>query len=57
MLTQHPGLGRVFVNGLTALDLFERNVETDLPTVRLPSSSGALPMSFADKLTRWREVV
>jgi len=25
--------------------------------VRLPSSSGALPMSFADKLDRWREVV
>ena len=47
---------RVFVNGLTAFELFERNVETTLPTVRLPSSSGALPMSLQDKLIRWQEL-
>ena len=47
---------RVFVNGLSAFELFERNVETTLPTVRLPSSSGALPMSLQDKLNRWREL-
>ncbi|BDX30870.1 DNA-deoxyinosine glycosylase [Mycobacterium antarcticum] len=57
LLTQHDGIRRIFVNGLTAFELFERNVRTDLPAVRLPSSSGALPMTFADKLDRWREVV
>lgn len=56
LLNQHQGIQRIFVNGLTALELFERHVETELPTVRLPSSSGALPMSYADKLIRWREV-
>lgn len=56
LLGQHHGIRRIFVNGLTALELFERHVDTELPAVRLPSSSGALPMSFADKLIRWREV-
>jgi hypoxanthine-DNA glycosylase len=56
LLEQNPGIERIFVNGLTALELFERHVETALPVARLPSSSGALPMSFADKLARWREV-
>jgi len=56
MLTDYPTIERVFVNGLTAFELFERHVDTALPAVRLPSSSGALPMSFADKLARWREV-
>jgi hypoxanthine-DNA glycosylase len=57
LFAEHQGIQRIFVNGLTALELFERHVETTLPVVRLPSSSGALPMSFADKLTRWREVL
>ncbi|KAA0079459.1 DNA-deoxyinosine glycosylase [Mycolicibacterium sp. P9-64] len=56
LLAQHPGIERIFVNGLTAFELFERHVETALPAVRLPSSSGALPMTFEDKLARWREV-
>jgi hypoxanthine-DNA glycosylase len=56
MLAGQPGIERVFVNGLTAFELFERHVETALPAVRLPSSSGALPMTFEDKLARWREV-
>ncbi len=56
VLRLYPGITRVFANGLTAHRLFERHVETALPIVRLPSSSGALPMSFADKLTRWREI-
>jgi hypoxanthine-DNA glycosylase len=56
LLTAHPGIARIFVNGLTAFELFERHVETTLPAVRLPSSSGALPMTFADKLARWREL-
>lgn len=56
LLAEHPTVERVFVNGLTAFELFQRHVDTGLPAVRLPSSSGALPMSFADKLARWREV-
>jgi hypoxanthine-DNA glycosylase len=56
LLTDYPTIERVFVNGLTAFELFERYVDTALPAARLPSSSGALPMSFADKLARWREI-
>lgn len=56
LLARHTGIERVFANGLTAFELFERHVETALPTVRLPSSSGALPMSFADRLSRWRVI-
>lgn len=52
----HPGIERVFVNGLTAMELFERHVDTAPPTLRLPSSSGALPMTFEDKLARWRAI-
>lgn len=55
-LGEHREIDRVFVNGLTALDLFTKHVETTLPVVRLPSSSGALPMSLTDKLERWRVV-
>jgi hypoxanthine-DNA glycosylase len=56
LLGEHPAIERIFVNGLTAFELFARHVDTPLQAVRLPSSSGALPMSFADKLSRWREV-
>jgi double-stranded uracil-DNA glycosylase len=56
LLAQHPGIERVFVNGLTALELLEKHVETALPAVRLPSSSGAHTMSFADKLAVWQQI-
>jgi double-stranded uracil-DNA glycosylase len=52
----HPGIGQIFVNGLTALELFERHVEIGLPATRLPSSSPAATMPFEDKLARWREL-
>lgn len=52
----HPGVERVFVNGLTAFDLYERHVTSGLPAERLPSSSGAATMSLADKIDRWRAV-
>jgi hypoxanthine-DNA glycosylase len=52
-LRTHDGIDCVFVNGLTALQALDEHVRTTLPVVRLPSSSGALPMSFADKLARW----
>ncbi|WP_212812580.1 MULTISPECIES: DNA-deoxyinosine glycosylase [unclassified Mycolicibacterium] len=54
-LTQHPTIERGFVNGLTAYTLFQR-ADIALPAVRLPSSSGALTMSFADKLAAWQVV-
>jgi hypoxanthine-DNA glycosylase len=56
LLAANPGIQRVFVNGLTAFELFERYVQTALPAVRLPSSSGAMTMSFADKLSHWSAV-
>jgi double-stranded uracil-DNA glycosylase len=56
LLATNPAIERVFVNGLTAFDLFERHVATTLFAVRLPSSSGAMTMSFADKLAQWSAV-
>ncbi|MDX1880456.1 DNA-deoxyinosine glycosylase [Mycobacterium sp. SMC-18] len=54
-LTQHPTIERGFVNGLTAYTLFQR-ADIALPAARLPSSSGALTMSFADKLAAWQMI-
>jgi double-stranded uracil-DNA glycosylase len=56
LLGTNPSIDRVFVNGLTAFELFAHHVATTLPAVRLPSSSGAMTMSFSDKLTRRAEV-
>ncbi|MDX1893025.1 DNA-deoxyinosine glycosylase [Mycolicibacterium sp. 050158] len=56
-LAQNPGIERIFVNGSTAYELLQRHVTTELPSTRLPSSSGALPMSLADKLTQWRALL
>ena len=56
LLAEHPAIERVFVNGLTAFELFERHVHTTLPAVGLPSSSGAHARTLADKLTSWSEV-
>ena len=57
LLAANPGIERVFVNGLTTFELFERYIETALPTVRLPSSSKTMTMSFADKLSQWSAVI
>ena len=54
-LTQHPTIERGFVNGLTAYTLFQQ-ADIALPAARLPSSSGALTMSFADKLAAWQMI-
>jgi hypoxanthine-DNA glycosylase len=54
-LGQHPTIERGFVNGLTAYTLFQR-AGIALPATRLPSSSGALTMSFTDKLAAWQVV-
>lgn len=54
-LTEHPTIERGFVNGLTAYTLFQ-HADIALPAARLPSSSGALTMSFTEKLAAWRVV-
>jgi len=54
-LGHHPTIERGFVNGLTAYTLFQQ-ADIALPATRLPSSSGALTMSFADKLALWRAI-
>ncbi len=54
-LAEHPTIERGFVNGLTAYTLFQR-ADIALPAARLPSSSGALTMSFTDKLAAWQVV-
>lgn len=50
----HPGIERVFLNGLTAFELYERHVTLPMPAVRLTSSSGAAAITLADKLELWR---
>ncbi|MCT7372174.1 DNA-deoxyinosine glycosylase [Mycolicibacterium llatzerense] len=54
-LAEHPTIERGFVNGLTAYTLFQQ-ADIALPAARLPSSSGALTMSFADKLAAWQAI-
>ncbi|MUL46011.1 DNA-deoxyinosine glycosylase [Mycobacterium sp. CBMA293] len=54
-LARHPTIQRGFVNGLTAYTLFQQ-ADITLPAARLPSSSGALTMSFADKLAAWQAI-
>jgi double-stranded uracil-DNA glycosylase len=55
-LGEHSTIERVYVNGSTAFELFERHVDTALPAVRLPSSSGAMAIPLEDKLARWRVI-
>jgi len=57
LLSRHQGIERIFANGATAAALYAARVDTGIEAVRLPSSSGALPMSLADKTERWRQVV
>lgn len=58
LLTAHPGIERVFVNGATAFELYGKHVTLNLPAVRLPSSSGAAAaVPFTDKVAAWRAIV
>ena len=54
-LEKYPTIERGFVNGLTAYTLFQQT-DIGLPAERLPSSSGALTMSFDDKLAAWQVI-
>jgi hypoxanthine-DNA glycosylase len=53
LLAQHPDIERVFVNRLTAFELFGRH-DTALPAVGCRRAAG-LPI-VQDKLALWREV-
>jgi len=54
----HPSIGRVFFNGAAAERNFARLVRVDAPVsyVRLPSTSPAQTMGYADKLAAWRVI-
>jgi hypoxanthine-DNA glycosylase len=51
----HPNVERVYFNGAAAERNFTRLVDLDVPgTLRLPSTSPAQTMRYADKLAAWR---
>ncbi|HET7667082.1 MAG TPA: DNA-deoxyinosine glycosylase [Mycobacterium sp.] len=56
---QQPRITRVFFNGAAAEKNFNRlvRVAPDLDYLRLPSTSPAQTMRYADKLAVWREAV
>jgi hypoxanthine-DNA glycosylase len=55
---EHPSIGTVYFNGAAAERNFARLVRVEAPVsyVRLPSTSPAHTMSFADKLAAWRVI-
>jgi hypoxanthine-DNA glycosylase len=55
----HPGIERVFFNGAAAEKNFGRLIGIDRPVryCRLPSTSPAQTMHYADKLRAWREAI
>ena len=56
---QHPSITRVFFNGAAAEKNFNRlvRVAPDIQYRRLPSTSPAQTMRYADKLAAWREAI
>ncbi len=59
LFERHPRIARVFFNGAAAEKNFNRlvRVPTDLRYRRLPSTSPAQTMRYADKLAAWREAI
>jgi hypothetical protein len=55
----HPAVDRVFFNGAAAEKNFVRlaGVDRQLAYRRLPSTSPAQTMRYADKLAMWREAL
>lgn len=55
----HPGIDRVFFNGAAAEKNFSRLAGIDRPLRyrRLPSTSPAQTMRYADKLRAWRQAI
>ena len=58
-LGEHPHITRVFFNGAAAEKNYRRlvRVAPDLRYQRLPSTSPAQTMRYADKLAAWREAI
>jgi hypoxanthine-DNA glycosylase len=54
--TEHPSIAQVYFNGAAAERNFARLVAVDAPVtyLRLPSTSPAHTMGYADKLAAWR---
>ncbi len=57
LLDEYPAIERVMFNGAAAEKNFTRLVGLDLRSVRLPSTSPAQTMRYADKLAAWRDAV
>jgi hypoxanthine-DNA glycosylase len=59
LFERHPQITRVFFNGAAAEKNFNRlvRVAPDLQYRRLPSTSPAQTMRYADKLAAWREAI
>jgi hypoxanthine-DNA glycosylase len=59
LFERHPQIARVFFNGVAAEKNFNRlvRVAPDLHYRRLPSTSPAQTMRYADKLAAWREAI
>jgi hypoxanthine-DNA glycosylase len=59
LFERHPQITRVFFNGAAAEKNFTRlvGVAPDLRYRRLPSTSPAQTMRYADKLAAWREAI
>ncbi len=57
LLDAHPAIERVMFNGAAAEKNFNRLVGLELSSVRLPSTSPAQTMRYADKLAAWRGAV
>jgi hypoxanthine-DNA glycosylase len=59
LFERHPQITRVFFNGAAAEKNFDRlvRVAPNLRYRRLPSTSPAQTMRFADKLAAWREAI
>jgi hypoxanthine-DNA glycosylase len=59
LFEQYPSISRVFFNGAAAEKNFNRlvRVAPDLPYRRLPSTSPAQTMRYADKLAAWHDAI
>jgi hypoxanthine-DNA glycosylase len=59
LFDEHPRIRRVFFNGAASEKNFNRlvRVPPDLQYRRLPSTSPAQTMRYADKLAAWREAI
>jgi G:T/U-mismatch repair DNA glycosylase len=59
LFERHPDITRVFFNGAAAEKNFNRlvRIAPDLRYRRLPSTSPAQTMRYADKLAVWRDAI